>query len=119
MRHHLEKMRSIIDESDESPEKKHVLYTRIAELSEEIDKDRTRFEHVTALTIQLAQTTGVVAEKLEPVVRIIQSIFGKSKAQENQRATLPAPRKRKQIEGPKKSNRPRSFERDLDDEIPF
>jgi hypothetical protein len=119
LRHHLEKMRSIIDESDESPEKKHVLFARIAELAEEIDKDRTRFEHLTALTIQLAQTTGVVAEKLEPMVRTIQNIFGKSKAQENQRATLPAPRKRKQIEGPKESNRPHSFERDLDDEIPF
>lgn len=51
LRHHLDKMRLIIEELDESPEKKHVLCVRIADLSEEIDKDRTRFEHLTALTI--------------------------------------------------------------------
>jgi len=118
LRHHLGQMRTIVDESDESPEKKNVLYTRIAELSEEIDKDRTRFEHLTALTIQIAQTTSVVAEKVEPLARLLQGLFGKSKAQENQRATLPAPRKRKQIEGPRKNELP-SFEKDLDDEIPF
>jgi hypothetical protein len=40
-------------------------------------------------------------------------------SREKQRANLPVPRKRKQIEGPKWRNRPRSFERDLKDEIPF
>jgi hypothetical protein len=96
-----------------------VLFARIAELAEEVDKDRTRFEHLTALTIQVAQTTGVVAQKLDPVVRIVQSIFGKSKGVENQRAPLPAPRKNKQIEDKRKEEKARRFEKDLDDEIPF
>jgi hypothetical protein len=120
LRHHLNQMREIVDGSADTPEKKAALYARIAELSEEIDRDRARYEHLTALSIQVAATAGAVWEKLAPITRTIEVIFGDSKKKENEQPRLPAPHSRKQIEGPVAKGKPKSRGLGtLDDEIPF
>jgi hypothetical protein len=129
LHHHLNQMREIVAGSSDTPGKKHALSERINDLAAEIDKDRTRFEHLAALAIQVAETAGTMAEKLEPLTRTIMTIVGRSKAHEDEQARLPAPKERRQIEGPKGTAKTkgkpvlgpakRTFLEALDDEIPF
>ncbi|MGH7494727.1 MAG: hypothetical protein ACREOO_20335 [bacterium] len=124
LRHHLGQIRDTVDKLEVSNAKKEALYSKIEALQLEIDKERTRFESLAALLVEVADTAGEAAEKFEPVKRLIEIItgtFGKSKRTEDEQARLPAPRGLKRIEPPKKPLNGKEQKRSLgkEDEIPF
>jgi hypothetical protein len=79
-----------------------------------------------ALACEVADHAGEVANRLDPVVRLVERIgaaLGLSRRAEDERdrvKRLPAP-DTKQIEPPKRATAPKRpvFEKKLDDEIPF
>lgn len=120
LRDHLEQMRRIIEESHEPGSRKAVLLRKLNVLAAEVDRGETRFNQVMSLAVEVAKTGGVVAEKIEPLVQQIVRIMA---AWHGHEPALPPPAKPKQIEDYSAERRPapkqRSFDRQLDDEIPF
>ena len=127
LRFHLGQVRSIIDK-DSMPEwRKQDLFSAIAELEREIDKSRTRLAAVLDVVGKAFGGSEPIMDALLKVVTIIQD----NKAAEKEKAKLLAPVEPKLIEAPKpkqlsppESNKPRtnkknSFDRALDEEIPF
>lgn len=107
IRHYLTKVREVIDGLDVNQAKKEALYARVDALAEEVDRDRTRFEAVSALLVEAASTVGAVASKLEPVrkwVETIAGVLGSAKEQENKLGQLPAPPILKQLEPPEQTS---------------
>jgi hypothetical protein len=127
LRHLLTEIRETVEALDISVTKKDRLYARINDLQEEVDRERTREQAFGALLIEACDDIGEAAKKLEPVVRLIERVgqaFGSAKRAENAQPRLPRPKAQKRIEAqkpakeaPKPANR--SFEKELDDEIPF
>jgi hypothetical protein len=125
LRHLTNEIRETVDKLDVSVAKKEKLYSRLSELEDEINRDRTRYEAVAALMIEACDDVGEAAKRLEPVVRIVERIgaaIGIAKRAEDAQARLPAPSEQKRIEhrpkGPPTS-KGKPFDRQLDDEIPF
>lgn len=126
IRHHLNKIKEIIDQLEVSDPKKEALYAKIGALENEVDRDRTRFEALTALILEAADTGGNAAKKLKPVREFINSITGLIKAakdgEEAVAQRLPPPSERNRIEGPRKqlpAPDASSESPEVDDEIPF
>ncbi len=113
LRHHLRQMRELVDKCEIEQDKKEALFSKINSLQDEVDRDRTRLDAFADLAIE---ASGVLDVALEPVNKILTSIarvfWG---AQKEEAKRLPAPRPRKQIEGPSATRK----HGDLDDEIPF
>lgn len=99
---HLTAIRKIVGEADVSVNKRDVLYRRIANLQEEVDRDRTRTEAVFALWLDTTSAVGKGAKNLDSVFDRIEKIMGVfSKAKdENEQKLLDAPRERKRIAAP-------------------
>lgn len=116
LNHYLAQIRETVNKiSDIDVEKKEALFKKIEDLQLEIDKDRTRFESLAALSIEVSGTIGDVIEKSQ-VLKIIDSIsklFWKQK--QNEPKSLPKTIEAKRIAPPKEKLR----NNDLDDEIPF
>ncbi|MGB8276590.1 MAG: hypothetical protein WCF20_01450 [Methylovirgula sp.] len=111
LRHLLTQIKETIDKLDISESKKEALFSKIAALESEINRDRTRFDAVAALWIEGCEKLGEGVEKLEPLRKLIDSLgnlLGAAKKEE-EALRLPAPKTPKQIEPPKA----------LDDDIPF
>lgn len=111
LRHLLTQIKETIDKLDISESKKEALFSKIAALESEINRDRTRFDAVAALWIEGCEKLGEGVEKLEPLRKLINSLgnlLGAAKKEE-EALRLPAPKTPKQIEPPKA----------LDDDIPF
>ena len=111
---------------DVSVAKTEKLYARLADLESEINRDRTRYEAVAALMIEVCTDAGEGANRLEPFVRMIERIshaLGVAKIAEGSQPRLPPPREQKRIEHQPKVKPPKSnggnFDKQLDDEIPF
>jgi hypothetical protein len=126
IRHHLNQIKEVVDRLEVSPAKQEALYAKINALSEEVDRDRTKFEALAALSIEVASTGGEAARQLNPIREWIDSIarlVGLAKDAENARPTLPAPGERKRLEPPRRQLQGPEQLRvpgpDLDDEIPF
>jgi hypothetical protein len=123
LRHLLTEIREVVAALDISVTKKDRLYKRVNDLQEEVDRERTREQAFGALLIEACDDIGEAAKKLEPVVRIIERVgraIGIAKRAEDGQPRLPRPKepkepKRIEARKPAKS----SFEKDLDDEIPF
>lgn len=119
LRFHLAQVRGIIDEDPMPDWKKQSLYDAIAELEREIDKARTRIAAVIDVLGKAWEGGVRVTDALQQIAIIIQG----AKSTENEMATLAAPLKPKQIEGPKakrkSSEKQIGFDNSLDDEIPF
>lgn len=116
LNHHLLQIRETINKIQiMDDEKRDALFKRIEDLQLEIDKDRTRFEALAALSIEASGVMGEVVEKSRvlDIMDAISKIFWKSKQSEPK--ALARPVELKKISPPKK----RSEEVDLDDEIPF
>lgn len=128
IRHYLEKIREIVDRLEIPLPKKEALTARITALSDEVDRDRTRFDAYAGLALEVAATGGEIAQKLNPLRKFLDSIaglLGYAKQAEDARPSLPAPHERKRLTPPRKERLPSSEQRrqprlpDLDDEIPF
>ena len=76
IRHYLEKIREIVDRLEVPLPKKEALSARITALSDEVDRDRTRFDAYAGLALEMAATGGEVAQRLNPVRRFLDSIAG-------------------------------------------
>ena len=119
VRHHLDKIRAIIDESELDSAKKDALFKKLNELASEVDKERSALEAFALAVSKVADMMRTSAEGAKPWFELFQPIFeilGASKRKEEEtQAKLPPPPERKRIEGPKKATK----KPDLDDDIPF
>jgi hypothetical protein len=98
--HHLTQIRTIIDKLEIDEHKRERLIAKLSALQNEVDRNRTRFDALAALTIEVAGVLGDVVEKAEIntlLTRIAEVFWG---YKEDQKA-LPSPEKLKQIEPPK------------------
>jgi hypothetical protein len=105
IREYLGKIKRLVDTAELDDRKKEALYTRITDLENEINRDRTRFQAYAALVIEVAGVTGQAVEKLEPLRRWVDSIgklFGFAKSHEDAQPQLPLPRETKRLERPRK-----------------
>jgi len=121
LRHHLEQIRTIVDKIDDISEaKRESLFKKINDLQVEIDRNRTRYEALAALTIDVAEVAGEAIDKskLLSIVDSITRLFGKAKETEAAKQ-LPPPAPMKQIGPPTKGYEELGAGPDLDDEIPF
>lgn len=121
LRHYVAQIKTVIDNSSLSNDKKEELYNKINAFLAEVDRNRTRFEVYSDLAIAVARTGGEMAKELEPVTRLINAIarlLGASKQIENERISQFEKKKleppKRQLPAPTKPDRD-----DLDDEIPF
>jgi hypothetical protein len=126
IRHYLDQIKLVVDDSRVFQRKKEALYSKINALADELDRDRTRFDAAMALVLEVSATAGEAVENLEPARKWIDSIarlLGRAKEAENTAAPrLPGPMERKRIEPPRRpAEEEKSTEMfdDLDDEIPF
>jgi hypothetical protein len=125
IRHYVEQIKGVIDDSSLEIAKRERLYDKINDFLAELDKDRTPLRVLSDVVIALSHTGGEAAKELEPAwkwVKLIASVFGGR--QQNERDGLPKPRPQKKLEAPKRRlPAPRTSNsakvRDLDDDIPF
>ena len=106
LRHLLQQVRETVDKLDITTSKRDRLYSRVAALELEIDRERTRYEALAAIMIETADDGGEAASRLEPVMKLIErfgAAIGLAKRQEVEQKQLPKPDKPKQIEGPKQT----------------
>ena len=113
----LNKIRKVVANLDITDQKRDAIYARIADLAAEVDKSKTGFGALTALFLEACEAGGKGAEKLEPLVRLIErvgNVFARARGQQ----ALPPPVKSttKRLPSPTPPARP---SQDLDDEIPF
>jgi hypothetical protein len=122
IRHYVEQIKTIIEDSNLDTKKKEALFDQINAFLKELDRDRTRQEVFSDLFISIAHTFGEATKELEPIRGFIDSIarvLGYGKEREDSAPKLP-PARTKQIEGPKREDPPKgSGRRTTDDEIPF
>jgi hypothetical protein len=125
IRIHLAKIKFLIEASDLDDRKKEALYARIADLEGEVDRNRTKFQALAALIIEIAGVGGEVAEKLEPARKWVDSIaklIGAAKSHEDAQPQLPRIPETKKIEAPKRQPfEPTSARTSdlLDEDVPF
>lgn len=123
IRHYVAQIKTTIDESNLSTDKREALFARINAFLKEVDKDRTTLKAFSDLIISTAGTAGDAAEELEPMwkwVRAIAQLFGVNIGEDRKR--LPPQKRPEQIEGPKRRlpappSKPKQS--DSDDDIPF
>jgi hypothetical protein len=125
IRHYIEQIRRAVEQSDLSQSKRDAVFGKLAELTLEIDRDRTRFEMITDGLRGIAKLSGdIEKEGAEPWWKWVKLLFGEiddAKEKEPQ-TSLPAPEKRKRLEAPRKrlqSPDPESNRPSIDDEVPF
>jgi hypothetical protein len=120
IRHYCEKIKSLIEASPLSTDKKEDLLNKLNSFISELDRDRARLEVVSDLFIGIAHIGAGAAKELEPARRLLEliaRIFGKTK-EEEEPMQLPRTETR-QIEPPAREAPPPRRSGDVDDEIPF
>jgi hypothetical protein len=121
LRHYVEQIKTVIDNSTLVVTKRERLYDKINAFLEEVDKERTPLQRFTDIITTLAHLGGDAAEAMEPAwkwVKLIGAVLGAR--QETEQVRLPPPPKR--LEAPKPQlPKPKGRERrkSMDDEIPF
>lgn len=120
IRHHLTKVREIVENMEVSQDKKEALLLKIGALEQEVDRDRTRFEAYAALVIESAGVLGDAADKLESVRKWLDTIgrviWGAKKEEDAKQ--LPPPAELKRIQPPQTTEQLPEND-NLDDDIPF
>jgi hypothetical protein len=121
--HHIDQIRSAIDQAELPDTKRESLYEKLARFSLEVDKARTGLEAGMAVYIAVCDGIGQGFKKLEPARRWVDSIaglLGRAKEVEDSfRPTLPSPPARKRLEPPRGRSPEPAKSTDLDDDIPF
>lgn len=107
LRHLLSQIKETVDKLEVPQSKKEALFAKIAALENEINRERTRFDALAALWVEVCEKIGDGVEKLEPLRKLIDSVgnlMGAAKKEEETQAhRLPAPKTPKQIAPPKES----------------
>lgn len=120
IRHLIEQIKNVLDESNLSIEKKESIHSIMADLLEEVEKDRTGLDVFADKAGRIARISGDFArEGVEPwwqFFRPIFEIFGAAKEREEEAPRLPAPKPPKRIEGPRRTIAAPPLS---DDDIPF
>jgi hypothetical protein len=123
IRHYVAQIKTIIDKSELSADKKDALYNKINAFLAEVDKDRAALAAWSDFSIGVAHTFGEMAKEAEPVRKFIDSIsrlLGRAQEIDEKKNTLPSPPTPKRLEPPKRRLLPPQRKRgDFDDEIPF
>lgn len=122
IRHYIEQIRTAVEQSNLSQNKREAILKKLSELTLEIDRDRTRFEVVADAIRGVARLSGdFEREGAEPWWKWAKLIFGEiDEAKENEpQSPLPAPEERKRLDPPRKQLPNESDSQDLDDEVPF
>lgn len=99
----MEQIRSIVDRLEIPIEKKEALVRRITALNDEVDRDRTKLEVYSGLAIEVANTSGQVAKRLNPIRKWVDGIarlLGQAKEAEDARQPLQLEPPRKQLPPP-------------------
>jgi len=112
------KIRSEVEQSSASLEKKERLFKILADLSLEVDKPRTKFERLGDLARALSGLSKDVAEDQEGWWKWFKALMGIIDEAKEAEPPLPKPTEVKKIEPPRK-NLPKPDQSNLDDEIPF
>lgn len=120
IRHFVQQIKDVIDQSHLPIEKRERLYDLINQFLAEVERDRTTWQVFSDLVIGLAHLGGEAAKELEPARKFIDSIsrlLGRAKEFEDSAPQLPPPSKPRQLPAPPKKESQRRG--DLDDEMPF
>ena len=107
VRHLIAQIRSIVDRLEVNVQKKEALYARITALSDEIDRDRTRYDAYAALAIEMSNTTGKVYRNLRPAGGLLDRIgkfFGMAKEAEASKPQLQLEAPRLQLAPPNEAD---------------
>lgn len=123
--HYIDKIREIVEVLEIDDWRKRVLFEKLSDFQNAVNKERTKFEYFGSLVIYSAEILGSAAQKAEPARKFIDSIarliWGVDIEERSSR--LPPPAERKRIEPPKNEPAPpRKATRDrnhIDDDIPF
>jgi hypothetical protein len=102
--YYLMEIRNIIDQIDLPIKKREAILSKLNDLADEVDRDRTSLQVWSELALELADTGGEFAERLAPARKIMDSIanvFAKAK-ELGEQLGLPPRADPRQIEGPKK-----------------
>ncbi len=121
LRQMLEHVRQTVQMLDISVAKKEAFFKHLNNFQAELDRGRTRWQAFAALMIEACDDVGKAAEKLEPVVRILERVgaaLGVAKRAENAQPRLPPPKETRKIEPPVPKHKSNGFKK-IDDEIPF
>jgi hypothetical protein len=118
---HIGNIRDIVQSTALPDLKKEAIFSKINALSDEIDRDRTKAEALTALALEIASGVGSATKELEPAKKLLDSIGNvMAKAKDlAERLGLPSPKSNPRLEPPMKKLPPPSNEDELDDDIPF
>ncbi len=96
LRRLLSQIKDTVDKLDVSQSKKEALFAKISALENEINRDRTRFDAVAALWVEVCEKIGEGVKKLEPLRQLMDSVgslIGAAKKEEETQAhRLPAPK---------------------------
>jgi len=96
---HISKIRKVIAAADLSDRKSDILFDRLNALAKEVDRTMTRIDTYAAVALDITSAVGQAAEKLEPLVKIIErigAVFGKAKSRQDT-PELEAPEEKLQI----------------------
>jgi hypothetical protein len=118
--HWLGKLRELVQQADVSEEKKDRLYALIDNLQVEVDRERTPVQAAGELWVEVCTYLGKGFKELKPAADFIREIgmaIGIAKDKEETQRRLPKRKEPKRIEAPK--DKDNSFDRDIEDEIPF
>jgi hypothetical protein len=88
---HLTAIRKIVQVAKLPESKRDTIFKKIGSLQEEVDRDRTRTQAVTALWLEITSAIGKGAENLDPAIERLEKImnvFGRAK-NEDETAALP------------------------------
>jgi hypothetical protein len=125
--HFINRIRAIVEPVDLPVAKKEAIWTELNALADEVDRDRTKAEAMTALAIEIAGATGEAAKRLAPVKEILDAItnlFAKAKEMTEFRR-LPSPSGQSVLRAPRKqlpqpqSDQDSQSAGDIQDETPF
>jgi hypothetical protein len=117
--HHLEQVRAIFEKLELDEKKREDLFACLNDLQNEVDRNRTHFDRLAALTIAAASVSGQAIEKskilelLDKVAQVFSSAWGNEPKQLGRSAPP------KQIEPPRAPAPPKKRASELNDEIPF
>ena len=112
--HHLDQIRSIIAEADLTDEKREALSRRLNAFADEVDRDRTKGQILTAAYVWMKKE---VKNEIGPGIDKVEKIFDVLAKAKELWETLPKPSIKKELPAPpKRIEGPKS---DLDDDIPF
>jgi hypothetical protein len=74
VRHLISQIRSIFDRLEVGVRKKEALYARLTALSDEVDRDRTKYDAYAALAIEMSDIAAKVSSNLNPARKFLDGI---------------------------------------------